>query len=153
MTRKQLVFFALFLLGAGIIYFYLYKDQFMPVGIQIISRVSDRALPPRFRRQQPSGPTVQFGFNKKFALTEIKVIPVSDILTNKYPHAIWHMVSDSNSVPVKGFAYGEKIRGMRPDVQGVRPDTLEPNVQYRLIVEAGSVHGEHDFQVKGKPAQ
>jgi hypothetical protein len=154
MSRKQLLFFALFLLTAGAIYFYLYKDWLRPGSIQIISGIRDRRAPARPRGQpRPSGPTVQFSFDGKFALTEVKVVPVSDILTNKYPHALWHLVSDSNSPPVKGFAYGEKIRGMRPNVTGVDADPLEPNVAYRLIVEAGSIHGEHDFQINARPAR
>jgi hypothetical protein len=153
MTKNKIVLLTLFLLIAGIIYFYLYKDSFGSHGIQIMHRSIPARANVRPKRNSDAGVGVMFGFNKRFELTEVKVIPVSDIQTNKYPHPIWHLVSDSNSIPVKGFAYGEKIPGMKPSVEGVRPDSLEPNVLYRLIVEAGSVRGEHDFQVQGQAAR
>ena len=69
----------------------------------------------------------------------------SDIETNKYPHPIWQLISDSNSVPTTDFAYGVPIRGMRPSVQGATPDPLEPGVKYRLLIEAKGGNAEHDF--------
>ena len=47
-------------------------------------------------------------------MTSLKVIPVQEIETNKHPHAIWDLVSDSNSIPTKDLMYGIPIRGMRP---------------------------------------
>jgi hypothetical protein len=89
---------------------------------------------------------VVFGFDGgKLKLTSIKVVPVSAIETNKYPEPIWHLVSESNSVPVKDFMYGMRIAGMHPAVQGATPDALEPNVKYRLLIEAGAFKAEHDF--------
>ena len=78
-------------------------------------------------------------------MTCVKVIPLSEIQTNKYPHPIWHLVSDSNSVPTKDFSYGASIAGMHPAVREALPDPLEPGVNYRLIVEAGLFKGQHDF--------
>ena len=75
----------------------------------------------------------------------LKVIPLSDIQTNKYPHPIWQLVSDSNSVPVKDLVYGMRIQGMRPAVQGASADPLEPGVSYRLLIEANGLKAEHDF--------
>ena len=61
---------------------------------------------------------ITFGFDRKLRLSSVKVIPVSDIETNKFPHPIWHLLSESNSVPTKDFTYGASIQGMRPAVQG-----------------------------------
>ena len=69
----------------------------------------------------------------------------SPAATNAAAPALWHLVSDSNSVPVKGFLYGDYIRGMKPYVKGSRPQPLATNVTYRLFVKAGSLQGEHDF--------
>jgi hypothetical protein len=88
---------------------------------------------------------VVFAFDRRLKLTSLKVIPVSDIETNKYPHPIWHLVSDSNSVPIAEYMYGLPIKGMRPDVKGATPDPLEPGVKYRLLIEAGKFKAEHDF--------
>jgi len=155
MTKKQTIFLFTFLLIAGIIYFFLYKDSFGSGGIQIFHRAGgNRARPqPRGRKVDPAAASILFGFNKKFGLTELQVIAVSDILTNKYPQAMWHLVSDSNSVPTKGFSYGEKIPGMRPKVEGLHAESLEHDVDYRLVIEAGSTHGEHDFKIPSQPGQ
>ena len=88
---------------------------------------------------------VFFAFDRKLKLTSLKVIPVSEIETNKYPHPIWELVSDSNSVPITDFAYGMSIQGMQPSVQGATPDPLEPGVKYRLLIEARTGKAEHDF--------
>ena len=56
------------------------------------------------------------------------------------------MVSDSNSVPIKELVYGMYIRGMRPSVKGATPDPLQPGVKYRLLIEAGPLKAEHDFE-------
>ena len=83
--------------------------------------------------------------NRKLKLTSVKVVLVRDIQTNEYPHAIWDLVSDSNSIPVKDFIYGAPIRGMRPAVKGDTADPLQPGVNYRVLIEAGSDKAEHDF--------
>jgi hypothetical protein len=38
-----------------------------------------------------------------------------------------------------------RIPGMRPSVKGATPDPLEPDVRYRLIIEAKTGKAEHDF--------
>jgi len=73
------------------------------------------------------------------------VIPVREIGDQQYPRPIWHLVSDSNSVPTKDLVYGIPVRGMRPSVKGATPDPLEPGEKYRLLIEAGSLKGQHDF--------
>ena len=127
---------------------YLNKDWFAGEDIQIHHR-SRPAAAGFFRRNRPQAKQatdpIAFGFDRKLKLTSLKVIPVSEIETNKYPHPIWQLVSDSNSVPVSEWAYGMPIRGMRPAVKGARPDPLLPGVKYRLILEAGKVKAEHDF--------
>src|SRR5437773_6063099 len=150
MTRKQwmLITFAAVLGGFSL---YLNKDWFASDHIQIYHR----SMPPRpglFRRKRTvSGMDnsainpIVFGFDRKLKLTSVEVIPLSDIQTNKYPHPIWHLVSDSNSVPTKDFTYGARIAGMHPAVKEATPDPLEPGVTYRLIVEAGAFKGEHEF--------
>ena len=93
-------------------------------------------------------PGLIFGINRQLKLTDIKVVPLTASETNHSSLPVWHLVSDSNSVPVKAFFYGQPIRGLKPAVPGSRPQALETNVPYRLIVEAGKVRGEHDFELK-----
>ncbi len=125
MTRKIWLWlgFAVLLSGFSL---YLNRDWFAKDNISLVN-------------------PIVFGFDRKLKLTSLKVIPLPDIQTNKYPHPIWHLVSESNSVPTKDFAYGARISGMHPAVQGAVPDPLEPGVTYRLMIEAGPVKCSHDF--------
>jgi hypothetical protein len=127
---------------------YLNKDWFAGDVIQIHSR-SRPARAGFFRRGKRPANTatdpVFFAFDRKLKLTSLKVIPVSDIETNKYPHPIWDLVAATNSVPITDFAYGMRIPGMRPRVQGATPDPLVPGANYRLLVEVGRLKAEHDF--------
>jgi len=146
MTRKNWMLIALAALLGGIS-LYLNKDWFGKDSIQISHRCRPGSigLSGRGRPDDSLVNPVLFLCNHRLKFTSIKVIPVSDIETNKYPHPIWYLVSDSNSVPTKTFYYGLRIKGMRPDVKGAIPDPLEPGVPYRLLVQAGSFKGEHDF--------
>jgi hypothetical protein len=150
MTRKQWMLIAVAAVLGGIS-LYLNRDWFAKDNIQIIHR-SRPMRTSLFRRKRGPDPLdnpainpIMFGFDRTLKLTSLKVIPLSDIETNKYPHPIWHLVSDSNSVPTKDFSYGASIKGMRPAVKGATPDPLEPGVKYRLLIEAGSAKAEHDF--------
>jgi hypothetical protein len=86
-----------------------------------------------------------FFLDRQLKLTTVKVVPVSDIETNKFPQPVWHLISDSNSVPVREFNYGVPLGGMRPAMKETAPEPLEPGVSYRLFVEAGSQKAQHDF--------
>ncbi len=146
MTRKfwMLLFLAVIFGGLSL---YLNKDWFVKDSIQIYHRSRPiRVLSKRraVANDSPVNPIV-FGFDREVKLTCVKVIPLSEIQTNKYPHPIWHLISESNSVPTKDFTYGASIRGMHPAVQGATPDSLEPGVSYRLYIESAAIKKEHDF--------
>lgn len=147
MTRKIWLLLLLAVLLGGLS-LYLNKDWFAKDIIQIShrSRPARAALLRRKRGADESkiNPIV-FMFDRNVRLTCIKVIPLSDIQTNKYPHPIWYIVSESNSVPTKDFTYGARIGGMHPAVKEALPDPLEPGITYRLLVEAGTFKGQHDF--------
>jgi hypothetical protein len=147
MTRKQWTFIAL-AVALGGFSLYINKDWFAGETIQIHhrSRPARTAFFRRARNQAP--PTTDpifFAFDRKLRLTALKVIPVSDIETNKHPHPILHWISDSNSVPVEDWSYAIPIRGMRPAVRGAVPDPLQPGVKYRLLLETKKAKIEHDF--------
>jgi len=150
MTRKQWVLIALAVVLGGFA-LYLNRDWFADDVIQIQSRSRPgRAVPSRRGRPatQPETDPVFFLFEPKLKLTSLKVIPIHEIETNKYPHPIYYLVSDSNSVPIAEWSYAWPIRGMRPAVKGATPDPLEPGVAYRLIIEAGKRKAERDFVPK-----
>ena len=147
MTRKNWILVALALL-LGAFSLYLNKDWFATDTIQIFSRSRPpRPMPANRKRAEPAPAVnpITFGFSHNLKLTSLKVIPVSDIETNKYPHPIWHLVSDSNSVPVKEFMYGYPVQGMHPAVKGATAYPLEPGAKYRLFIESADFKGEHEF--------
>jgi hypothetical protein len=109
-------------------------------------RIHHRSRPARGRGNGAAIEPLFFAIDGgRLKLTSLKVIPIQEIETNKYPHPIWHLISDSNSVPIESFAYGTPIRGMRPAVPGATPDPLEPDVNYRLLIEAGALKLQDDF--------
>lgn len=91
---------------------------------------------------------VFFALNNDFRLTSVEVIPFDGDKFNPLGRPVWHLVSDSNSVPMRAFRYGQFIKGMKPALKDVRAEQLEPGVTYRLLVEAGSVKGSADFSTK-----
>jgi len=147
MPRQRNVWIAATILIFIGLYAYVYRDSFRPKEIEIYHRI---AVGPPMRgatrtNQAINVVQVAFGFDRKCKLTEIKVIPVAALETNKNPPPLWHLISHSNSIPIKAFAYGDNIRGLRPLVKHSRPLPLESNVTYRLIVVAGWQRGQHDF--------
>jgi hypothetical protein len=90
---------------------------------------------------------INFNLGNLYRLTDIKVVSVSALASNKYALPAWELKSDSNSAPIKLFSYGDRIRGMKPVVSNARPEPLVAGETYRLIVEAGPRKAEHDFTV------
>jgi hypothetical protein len=85
---------------------------------------------------------------KEYRLNTVKVYQASEIATNKYAHALWHLVaSGEGSSAVTDFTYGSPISGMKPAVPNTKPEKLQKDVKYRIIVESGKVKGEREFQV------
>jgi hypothetical protein len=94
---------------------------------------------------------INFTLGDSFKLTSIKVVSISALESNKYALPMWELKSDSNSVPVKLFSYGERIRGMKPAIESARPEPLLPGTAYRIFVEAGSLKAQHDFTPTDDP--
>lgn len=147
MTKKNLVL-VLFAIALATVYAVWFTDWFRPATVKIFH--TSRNLRMNFRRGAGGGAlqNLQFGVNHELRFTELKVVPLAGYQTNKNILPLWHLVSDSNSVPRKIFYYGEPLGGMRPALKGVRPEPLETNVTYRLFVTAGKIKGEHDFELQ-----
>jgi len=155
MTKQSIVLIAVALI-LGAVYVAFFTDWFRHQQIQILPQIRP---PQRGTKAAPAGDTevypVTFAFDKKYQFTEIRVVSADDEKTNKYPHAVWHMISDSNSIPTKALVYGAPIRGMKPKVPRAQPDALEPNIPYVLYVQAGNALGKAKFQTHElvKPSQ
>jgi hypothetical protein len=127
------------------VYAVYFSGWFKPKIIQISH--TNRNLHQRLQRNGML-PSLIFGVNHPFQFTEIKLVPLAEYQTNQNVLPLWHLVSDSNSVPVKTFFYGQPIRGLKPAVPGRRAQPLTNDVTYRLIVTAGQFKGQHDFELK-----
>lgn len=138
-NRTLFLIFAALILGA--VYAYKFTDWFAKREIQI----KYRSMP---GRSAGSGNSVSFYLDKEYKITSVKVISVDDAATNKFPRALWHLVSDSNSIPVTDFMYGGKIAGMKPKIAALLPEPLQASGHYRILLEAGKLKGEKDFQTR-----
>jgi len=147
-SRRTLLIVLVALVVTGL-YAFVYRDVFRPNEIEITHRV---AVGPPVRGLSRTNQSIKvtqlvFGLDRKCELTEIKIINVAAQESGTNTAPLWHVISDSNSIPVKVFAYGDPIRGLRPVVKKSRPLPLEPNVTYRLVLRAGRATGQLDFSV------
>ena len=141
MRKTDIIWFGVLLVLGGV-YIHFFTHWFEKQEIAII---------PSIRPSQRAGETVSpvfFALNGDYKLTSLKVIPLEGNKFNPLAAPVWHLVSDSNSVPTRAFRYGQPIRGMKPALKGVRPDPLTPGVVYRLILSAGRSTGSKDFRAK-----
>ena len=148
-SRRNLWIASAVLVVIGL-YAYVYRDAFRARQIEITHRV---VVGPPVRGLSRTNLNLKitqlvFGLDRKYELTEIKVIPVSALTAGANAAPSWHVISDSNSIPVRVFAYGDHMRGLRPLVKKSRPLPLESNVTYRVFIKAGRATGQHDFSVR-----
>jgi hypothetical protein len=145
MTKNGIVLSIIAVILAAVYVAY-FTDLFRREGIQIIPTVrpgSASAIP----RDPDEVPVhrVSFALDGKYKLTSVKVLVAAELATNKYATPLWHLVSDSNSVPTKSIVYGYPITGMKPSVPRARPEPLLANVEYTLVLEAGKTHSQTNF--------
>ena len=125
-------------------YAYWFTDWFHSNTIQIIPTIRPR-LPSGTARGETQVCPVSFSFPDKYRLTMLKVVHAAEYATNKYATPLWHLVTDSNSVPTKAVVYGVTPKGMKPAVARAHPETLQPELRYLLLVEAGKLRAQTNF--------
>jgi len=148
MTKKNWLLLVTLVVLAGVYVFY-FTDWFKPKIIHISH--TSRALGARFANRVAANPEmvpITFGVEPQCQPTEIIVVPLAAWETNQNTLPLWHLVASSNAAPIKMFVYGQRIRGLKPEVPGAHAQPLEPNVTYRLFVTAGKAKGQHDFEIK-----
>jgi hypothetical protein len=142
MTKNGIVLTVIAVLLAAV-YVYSFTDWFRKETIQIIPTIRPgRALAMSNDPKQPPVYPVSFALDGKYRLTSIKVVAADDLATNKYPVPLWHLISDSNSVPTKAIMYGQAPRGMKPSIPRTRPEPLLPEIDYVLLLVAGSTRAQ-----------
>lgn len=146
MEKKQWLLLAVFVLLAAI-----YIFAFTNWGRHPAMQISHTAISqfnrvgPHVRAGNLNTAIMSFNLDRPYRFTEIKVVRLADWQTNKSSLPLWHLVSDSNSVPTKRFYYGLAIGGMKSVVPNTWAKPLETNVTYRLFLTTGSVKGQDDF--------
>ena len=143
-TQKELALavLAILLLAAYLIFF---TDWFKTKSIHVSHTL--RHTPQADRMARNTGAVITFGLDQRIRLNEIKVLALAEWQTNRHAMPLWHLVSDSNSAPVRTFIYGQNLRGMHPAIPGARARPLDTNETYRLLITAGKIQGQHDFHL------
>jgi hypothetical protein len=149
MTKKNWLSL-LIVLALATVYAICFTNWFKPQTVQIFHTVREM----HFRRKKADDePVLLFGLSKQLGLTEIKVVPLAAYEKDPHVLPVWHLVSDSNSVPVRDFPYGRTLRGMKPAVTGARAEELDTNLVYRLFITAGKITGHNDFYLGANPPE
>jgi hypothetical protein len=146
MTKRSLLLIAVAIV-LGTIYVVAFSDLFSKPKIEIIAQIR----PTRNVRTAPGDvpvDPVSFAFDKKYSLTSIRVVSAEEEKTNKYPHELWSLITDSNSMPTKVLVYGQPPRGMKPKVPRAKAEALEPDVIYHIYLQAGKATGEKKFATR-----
>jgi hypothetical protein len=148
MSKKNR-FMMVVLVALAVVYVFYFTGWFKPKIIHI-SHIS-RAIRSRFDiNDDYNSATVPISFRlePQCKPTEIKVVLLAAWQTNQSVLPVWHLIAFTNAVPVEYFAYGQSIRGLKPEVPGAHAQPLQPGATYRLFVTAGSAKGQHDFQAR-----
>jgi hypothetical protein len=129
-------------------YIYFFTDWFHTQTIQIIPVIRpDR--PSRIPRSDETQVyPVAFKLDGNYRLTTVKVVTASELATNKYAVPLWHLISEKGSQPTDNIIYGGLIKGMKPKTPRAKPEPLEANIPYVLLVEAGSIKGQTNFYTR-----
>lgn len=90
---------------------------------------------------------VTFALDDWYQLTRIKVEDVP--ADGTAPNVIWNLVG--KSLPLNSLLYGHDPTGMKPILEGLKPEALKPGVPYQLIVEAGRRRGTNYFKTVEVP--
>jgi hypothetical protein len=142
MNKRTVILVGAILVLAAAYNLAFFFDWHKRTDIQIFCEKSRRAI---LRRSETPG--LIFHFVKSYPLTSIEVVAAEDARTNKYPHALWHVLAADAPVPVTSFSYGAAIHGMKPEIPTAVPEPLQADTEYLLLVEAGkNVKGKLPFQ-------
>jgi hypothetical protein len=97
----------------------------------------------------PANGALMIHLDHPYRLTSVEVVDAEDAKTNKFPHALWHMVADKPTDPTDIFRYGAPIPGMKPSIATAIPETLQKDTDYTMLVQAGAnLKGSKTFTVK-----
>jgi hypothetical protein len=141
MQKKEITWISvLIVLAVVYVVFFSHWFQKRQIGITVSARPT--------RRPGQTVYPIYFTLNASYEFTSLEVLPMDNDKFNPGAVPVWHLVSDSNSVPTRAFRYGQKIPGMKPALEGVHPDPLVPGTIYRLLLSTRDASCQVDFQAK-----
>ncbi len=156
MSRKEFFLIAAFVILLAVFAFG-FTDWFknVPIRVQHSVRpyVSARRPPGDAAGGAPLAYSISFALGNEYELTSVKVVAAEEFATNQNASALWHLVGDAKSKPTSGFAYGQRVPGMKPFITGAQAQTLLPGITYHISVQAGRRKGEHDFTIPAQAAR
>ena len=128
------------MLGAA--YAYFFSDWFKPKSIRIFAQ--NRSLPGAALPGATVAP-VTFAFDQPIEMTRLMVVKADTKTKMKTSLVVWKLESKTNSVPLRGIAYGGRVQGMSAPKEYPSAEPLLPGIPYVLVIEAGRIHGEVEF--------
>jgi hypothetical protein len=142
MNKKTVYLVGAILILAAAYNLAFFFDWHTKSNIQIFCEKSRRAI-----LRGNEAPGLIFHLERSYPLTSIEVVAAEDARTNKYPHALWHLLAADKPVPTDTFSYGAAIHGMKPEIATAEPEPLEAGTEYLLTIEAGKkFKGKLSFQ-------
>ena len=153
MDKKNFFLIGLVLVLAGVYAVY-FTDWFKTKTIHISCTSRPVRTFRAARTAQPGAATTRliFSLQDDYELTEIKVVSLDALKTNKLAQPAWHLIGDPSSDSINLFTYGQKIDGMNPAVAGTQAEPLQPGVMYRISVTDGKIKGQLNFHIGAAPA-
>jgi hypothetical protein len=131
------------LLGALLLAFGVYATRFTDwvsptlIQIEVSTRPSGRAI-----ANAPVLPTL-FLLDREYAIQSLVVTAISNVPPSRLGKPVWHLSANGTPHPVRGFAYGEPIKGLKPLIE---PSELIPGATYRVDLKAGRQRGSREFK-------
>ena len=142
MRKKELIWLGLLLLLLCGVYARYFTSVKKPISINASWRPDMNA----------NGALIlMFTLNDDVRRTSLKFFPLEYCKFNPLSRPVWNLVADTDPAPIRAFAYGQRIRGLKPALSGVRADPLTPGASYRLVLAAGDVTGYRDFRAQAAP--
>ena len=151
MTKKNYFLIGLVVVMAGLYAVY-FTDWFKSKPMHISGTPTRGARNMLGARSGAAASQMIFSMSDSYELTEVKVVPLAALKTNKLAQPVWHLIGDPSSDSISMFSYGQRIEGMSSADDVTVTEPLETGVWYRLFIAAGKIKGQLDFHIGPAPA-
>jgi hypothetical protein len=145
MQKKEFMWIAL-LVGLAFLYVHFFTNWFVKQTMVIT---------PSRRPAFGADATVEsvvFTLNGEYKIKNLQVLQLEDDgKFNPHGHQLWHLISNSNSAPTQLIVYGRHVRGMKQASDNSAPEPLQPDVGYRILVDANGSTSFVDFKTQAEP--